>query len=58
MADKIKQLGAAVLRVPKTEELPELISRIARLWAEIHEADRELALEILRKLPDMKIERQ
>jgi len=50
-------LGAVVLNVPAREELPALVSRVARLWAELHEADRELALELARKLPEMEIRR-
>lgn len=42
---------------PAPPELPTLIARIARLWAELHEADRDLALELARKLPGMTIER-
>jgi len=34
-----------------------LVARIARLWAELHEADRDLALEVARKLPTMEIRR-
>jgi hypothetical protein len=55
--DRIDRLGATVLRVPAANEPPELTARVARLWAEIHEADRELALEIARKLPLMHIKR-
>jgi len=57
MADYIPVLGAVVLKVPAREELPALVSRVARLWAELHEADRELALELARKLPEMEIRR-
>ena len=51
MAERIRQLGATVLAAPSLAEIPALIARIARLWAELHEADRELALELARKLP-------
>lgn len=57
MADRIHELGATVLVVPAPDALPDLVSRIARLWAELHEADRDLALEVARKLPRMRIER-
>ena len=57
MADRIKRLGATVFKTPGRDELPDLVSRIARLWAELHEADRELALEVAAKLPDMQIRR-
>lgn len=57
MAARLKGLGATVVVVPAPEALPELVSRIARLWAELHEADRELALELARKLPTMEIRR-
>ena len=55
MSDRIPMLGAVVLKVPSREELPTLVSRVARLWAELHEADRDLALELARKLPAMEI---
>jgi hypothetical protein len=55
MADRIHELGATVVAVPAPDALPDLLSRIARLWAELHEADRDLALELARKLPDMTI---
>jgi hypothetical protein len=51
------QLGATVLRVPAADELPNLIARIARLWAELHEANPALALTVARALPAMKIKR-
>lgn len=57
MADRIRGLGATVTVVPAPEALPDLVSRIARLWAELHEADPELALEVARKLPAMEIRR-
>lgn len=57
MPDRIHGLGATVLEVPAPDQLPALIGRVARLWAEIHEADRELALELARKLPEMEIRR-
>lgn len=57
MHDRIHGLGATVLNVPSPDELPTLVGRVARLWAEIHEADRELALELARKLPNMEIKR-
>lgn len=57
MPDRIPLLSAAVIRVPAPHELPALVARIARLWAELHEADRELALELARKLPDTTIVR-
>lgn len=57
MAERIHGLGATVLEVPARDELPILVSRVARLWAEIYEADHELALELARKLPTMEIRR-
>lgn len=57
MTDRIQKLGATVFTVPSREQLPDLVARVARLWAEIHEADSALALEIARKLPDMEIRR-
>src|SRR5579883_1586871 len=45
-ANRIGDLGATVLRVPSRDELPNLVVRVVRLWAEIHEADRPLALEL------------
>jgi len=56
-ADRIGPLGARVARVPGRDELPDLIARIARLWAELHEADAALALELARKLPTARITR-
>lgn len=56
-ADRIPELGAVVIAVPAPSELPTLVARIARLWAELHEADRDLALELARKLPGMTIKR-
>jgi hypothetical protein len=57
MPDRIPALGATVLAVPKPQEIPALVARIARLWAELHEADPDLALELARKLPSTKIDR-
>lgn len=57
-SDRIKSLGATVIAVPAEAAIPDLISRIARLWAELHEADVGLALELARKLPTMRIERE
>ena len=51
------QLGATVCKVPEPGEIPALVARIARLWAELHEADRELALAVARSLPHMEIRR-
>jgi hypothetical protein len=56
--DRISVLGAVVMEVPSAERVTStLIPRICRLWAEIHEFDPDLALELARKLPDMKITR-
>lgn len=55
--DRIHGLGAGVAKVPAREELPDLVARVARLWAEIHEADPALARELARKLPAMRITR-
>lgn len=57
MPDRIKNLGATVFSVPRKDELPDLIARIARLWAELHQADPELAIELAAKLPTMEIRR-
>lgn len=57
MPDRIKDLGTMVFQVPEAKDFPELVARIARHWAELHEADRELALELARKLPMMRIRR-
>lgn len=54
---RLKEIGANVWKTPETEELPGLISRVTRLWAEISEADRDLALQIAVMLPTMKIRR-
>lgn len=51
------ELGATVFKVPEPGEIPALVARIARLWAELHEADRELALAVARSLPRMEIRR-
>jgi hypothetical protein len=37
--------------------LPVPVLPVERLWAELREADRELALELARKLPGMEITR-
>lgn len=58
MPDRLERLGATVFRVPAADELPDLVARVARLWAEIHAADPDLALEIARKLPTMEIHRR
>lgn len=58
MSDRIERLGATVWRRPNKDELPDAVARVARLWAEIYEADRELALELARKLPTMEIRRR
>lgn len=46
-----------VLRVPPAADLPDLVARIVRLWAELHEADPALARELARKLPAAGIRR-
>ncbi len=38
MADRIRGLGATVSVVPAPDALPDLVSRIARLWAELAQA--------------------
>jgi hypothetical protein len=55
--DRLHDLGANVIRVPERSELPELVARIVRLWAELHEADAPLARELARKLPNARINR-
>lgn len=57
MTDRIHQLGTMVFQVPEPKDFPDLVARIARLWAELHEADAALALELARKLPAMQIRR-
>lgn len=57
MPDRLGDLGAMVAQVPAREDIPALIARIARLWAELHEADAPLALELARKLPKARITR-
>lgn len=54
---RLKEIGANVWKTPGPEELPVLISRVTRLWAEISEADRDLALQLAAMLPTMKIRR-
>jgi len=51
------QLAATVFKVPEPGEIPALVARIARLWAELHEADRDLALAVARSLSRMEISR-
>jgi hypothetical protein len=51
------QLSATVFKVPEPGEIPALLARIARLWAELHEYDRDLALVVARSLPRMEIRR-
>jgi hypothetical protein len=55
--DRIKDLGATVLAVPGQDDVPALVARIVRLWAELHEFDADLALELARRLPTTRIER-
>ena len=57
MPDRIGRLGAAVFSVPSREDFGQHISHITRLWAELYEADPELALELARKLPETEISR-
>lgn len=52
------KLGAVVSKVPDPDELPTLVAKIARFWAELHEANPSLALEVARGLPLMKITRK
>ena len=54
---RIQRLGAAVLAVPLPDEFPNRIAQIARLWAELHEADPDLANELAWRLPDTEIHR-
>lgn len=54
---RIDGLGARVMRVPEREEIPDLVARITRLWAELHEADAALAKELARKLPHTRVTR-
>ena len=58
MGERIERLGATVWTIPAKDDLPDAVARVARLWAEIHEADRELALELTRKPPGMEIRRR
>jgi hypothetical protein len=55
--DRIQNLGAMVAKIPDRADWPNLIARIARMWAELHEADQALARELARKLPAMRISR-
>lgn len=55
MNDRITNLGAIVTRIPEQGNLPDLVARVTRLWAEIHAANPELALELARKLPEAEI---
>lgn len=57
MVDRIKGLGATIFvdEMPSRNEIPTLVAKITRHWAELLELDRELALELARKLPDAKI---
>lgn len=54
---RIHNLGANVFRVPDKSEIPDLVARIVRLWAELHEADAALAYELAEKLPTARINR-
>lgn len=58
MRDRIPALGASVYQLPEAKDLPLLVARITRLWAELHEADAALALELAAKLPLMRISRE
>ena len=37
--DQLRTLGAPVFETPAPSAIPDLVARIARLWAELHEAD-------------------
>lgn len=54
MADRIPVLAALVTRIPDPS-MPNLCARVARVWAEIHLADPDLAAELARKLPETEI---
>jgi hypothetical protein len=56
-AERIGAIGATVLQAPEREEVPTLIASIVRLWAELAVYDRDLALELARKLPTAAITR-
>lgn len=56
--DRIGKLEATVVAIPRAGDAPELVARIARLWAELHEYDRNLAIELANKLPTMEIHRK
>lgn len=53
--DRLQGLGATVLKVPDPDDIPALVARIVRLWAELHEVDPALARELARKLPAAQI---
>jgi len=56
--NQLGRLCASVSDVPSTmSEKTALISKITQEWAALYEADRELALELARKLPAMRITR-
>lgn len=57
MSEQIPALGAVVFTPTASADWPTQIALIARLWAELHEADPELARELARKLPHMEIRR-
>lgn len=54
---RIEKLSATVFNIPGPDQLPVLLGRIARLWAEVYLADPALALELARKLPETEIAR-
>ena len=57
MTDRIGPLGARVAVVPELRDVPELVARIVRLWAELHEFDPALARVLAAKLPSTRISR-
>jgi hypothetical protein len=56
--DRLGKLCATVSDVPSDiKKQTALISNITQQWAALYEADKELALELARKLPSMQITR-
>lgn len=53
--DRIEALGATLLLPLESRPIETRIAEIARLWAELHEIDPDLALELARKLPTTQI---
>jgi len=54
---RLHDIGATVLEVPPSAAIPGLAARIIQLWAELHEADGDMATDLAEMLLGMEIRR-